>query len=244
MKNYILKRVLISVFTLLVITLVLFFFIWDGFRALVSYENEVIVEKLLAIYNENVGKVDAATLNQMLVDGYDLHSFLWVKNIFMSDIGTNVIPSLEQYLSTINAAMPDVTVKYETLVGPAMEAYNKTGTWDFAKWNGYFVLPVLSIATSFLTTKMMQSANQMPAPTGTAEQQKSQQATMKVMNYVMPLMLGVFAIMYSAAFALYYFISNVMVALINITFTLIYKQIEKKNAANGSAIVVSGGKKR
>lgn len=228
----------------MIITLVLFFFIWDGFRALVSYENEVIVEKLLAIYNENVGKVDAATLNQMLVDGYDLHSFLWVKNIFMSDIGTNVIPSLEQYLSTINAAMPDVTVKYETLVGPAMEAYNKTGTWDFARWNGYFVLPVLSIATSFLTTKMLQSANQMPAPTGTAEQQKSQQATMKVMNYVMPLMLGVFAIMYSAAFALYYFISNVMIALINITFTLIYKQIEKKNAANGSAIVVSGGKKR
>ena len=84
----------------MIITLVLFFFIWDGFRALVSYENEVIVEKLLAIYNENVGKVDAATLNQMLVDGYDLHSFLWVKNIFMSDIGTNVIPSLEQYLST------------------------------------------------------------------------------------------------------------------------------------------------
>ena len=66
----------------------------------------------------------------------------------------------------------------------------------------------------------------------------------RLMNYVMPLMLGVFAIMYSAAFALYYFISNVMVALINITFTLIYKQIEKKNAANGSAIVVSGGKKR
>lgn len=75
-------------------------------------------------------------------------------------------------------------------------------------------------------TKVMQSANP-TMPTGTAEQQKSQQKTMKIMNYVMPLMLGVFAIMYSSAFALYYFISNVMVAIINISFTLIYKQIEK-----------------
>lgn len=227
----------------MIITLVLFFFIWDGFRALVSYENEVIVEKLLNIYNENVGKVDSATLNQMLIEGYDLHSFLWVKNIFMSDIGTNVIPSYEQYIQTINATMPDTTIKYSTLVGPAMEFYNKTNTWDFAKWNGYFVLPVLSIATSFLTTKLMQTANPMNVPTGTAEQQKSQQATMKIMNYVMPLMLGVFAIMYSAAFALYYFISNVMISIINISFTLISKHIEKKNATGGS-VVVSGGKNR
>lgn len=66
---------------------------------------------------------------------------------------------------------------------------------------------------------------------------------MKIMNYVMPLMLGVFAIMYSSAFALYYFISNVMVAIINISFTLIYKQIEKKQAADTHSVVI-GGKKR
>ncbi len=227
----------------MIITLVLFFFIWDGFRALVSYENEVIIEKLIAIYNDNVGKVSAAELNQLLVEGYDLHSFLWVKNIFMSDIGTNVIPSYEQFISTINATMPDTTIKYDTLVGPAMEFYNKTGTWDFERWNGYFVLPILSIATSFVTTKLMQSVNQ-PIATGTAQQQKSQQTTMKVMNYVMPLMLGVFAIMYSAAFALYYFISNVMIALINLTFTLVVKYIEKKNGTGTAPIVVSGGKKR
>ena len=63
-------------------------------------------------------------------------------------------------------------------------------------------------------------------------------------GWIWPLMLGVFAIMYSAAFALYYFVSNVMVAVINISFTLIYKQIEKKNAAKDSPVVVSGGKNR
>lgn len=227
----------------MIITLVLFFFIWDGFRALVSYENEVIIEKLIQIYNDNVGKVSAEELNILLRDGYDLHSFLWVKNIFMSDIGTNVIPSYEQFVGTINATMPNTApVTYDVLVGPAAEFYNKTGTWDFANWNGYFVLPILSIATSFITTKVMQSANP-TMPTGTAEQQKSQQKTMKIMNYVMPLMLGVFAIMYSSAFALYYFISNVMVAIINISFTLIYKQIEKKQAADTHSVVI-GGKKR
>ncbi len=230
----------------MIITLVIFFVVWAGFRALVVYENEVIIEKLAAIYNANKDVLSADELNALLAKSYDLHSWGWVKNLFMSDIGTDVIPDFDMYLgSKIGATWPDnlgTDITYQTLVGPAMELYNKTGTWDFKNWNGYFVLPILSIATSFISTKLMQSQNPQMS-TGNPEQDKTQKATAKILNYMMPLMLGVFAIMYSAAFAIYYFLSNVFTTVVSLIFNLIMKRKDKQEKDNALSATYVGGKK-
>ena len=223
----------------MIITIVIFFVVWAGFRALVAYENEVIVEKLMAIYNENIVKVKAGTmtmdqLNALLAESYDLHSWLWVKNVFMSDIGTNVIPDIDTFLGTIGATMPELSpgLTYDKLVGPAMDMYNKQSFWDAARWNGYFGLP----------TKLMQSQNPQ-MPTGTEEQQKTQQTTTKILNYLMPLMLGVFAIMYSAAFAIYYFLSNVYSTVVSLIFNLIVKRKDKVEKDRLLSTTYVGGRK-
>ena len=233
----------------MIITIVIFFVVWAGFRALVAYENEVIIEKLMVIYNDNIGKVQAGEmsmteLNTLLANSYDLHSWLWVKNVFMSDIGTNVIPDLDTFLGTIGATMPELStgLTYDKLIGPAMDLYNKQSFWDAARWNGYFGLPILSIATSFFSTKLMQSQNPQ-MPTGTAEQQKTQQATTKILNYLMPLMLGVFAIMYSAAFAIYYFLSNVYSTVVSLIFNLIMKSKDKQEKDRILSTTYVGGRK-
>lgn len=229
----------------MIITIVIFFVVWAGFRALVAYENETIVEKLLVIYNENVGKVSTEELNSMLAAAYEPEGWLWVKNVFMSDIGTNVIPDLDTYLGTIGATLPELptSVTYDTLVDPAIKLYNKTSFWDAARWNGYFGLPILSIVTSFLSTKLMQSQNPQ-MPTGTEEQQKTQQTTTKILNYVMPLMLGIFAIIYSAAFAIYYFLSNVYSTVVSLIFNIIVKRKDKEEKDRLlSTTYVVGGKK-
>lgn len=233
----------------MIITIVIFFVVWAGFRALVAYENEAIVEKLMVIYSDNIGKVQAGQmtmdeLNNLLASSYDLHSWLWVKNVFMSDIGTNVIPDVDTFTGTIGAIMPELApgVTYDKLVGPAMDLYNKNSFWDVKNWNGYFGLPILSILTSFLSTKLMQSQNPQ-VPTGTPEQQKTQQTTTKILNYMMPLMLGVFAIMYSAAFAIYYFLSNVFSTVVSLIFNIITKRKDKKAEDERLSTTFVGGKK-
>ncbi len=225
----------------LIVTMIVFFVVFDGFRKLVEYENQVILYNLNTIYVENIGLVNSgamtiADLNAKLADAYKIESWLWVKNVFMSDIGTNVIPSLDKFVTGgfggINAILPEgLATSYDVLVGPAMLKYNKAYFWDFLNWNGYFLLPILSIATSFLTTKFMQKS-QPQQMTGTKEQQEQQKNTMKVLNYMMPLMLGFFAIMYSAAFAIYYFMSNVLSVATTLIYNAITKGIDKKKQQN------------
>ncbi|MDE6189682.1 MAG: YidC/Oxa1 family membrane protein insertase [Clostridia bacterium] len=177
-------------------------------------------------------------LNAALVDGYPLQSWLWVKNVFMSDTWANVIPNLDNFTSTsfggVAATFPsDIKgVSYTELMQPILDAYNKTKFTDVAHWNGYLVLPLLSILTSFVSTMLQQKMQpNMQMATGDEAQQKQQKMMNKIMVYIMPLVLGIFAIVYSAAFAIYYFVSNLYMTIVSITFNLIAKKRDERKAA-------------
>lgn len=192
-------------------------------------------------YIETAGLVDQ--LNQKLVAGYTPESWLWVKNVFMSDTWTNVIPSYDNFISSgiggISASIPNIAgVSYNELMSPIMAAYNKTGFTDLKHWNGYLLLPLLSILTSFFATMLQQKMQPMQPPTtGSEAQQKQQKIMNKVMVYMMPLILGFFAIMYSAAFAIYYFVSNVISTITSIAFNLSMKSAEKKRMTDDNVII-------
>ena len=278
----------------LIVTMVIFFVVFSGFRALVTYENEVVVEELDKTYVEFVLEYNADKLTEAqkaevditnwdalkaycedsshnvkdgfseyeeiqteskrdntdaysvmrtkLADEYQKHlkkyGWLWVKNVFKSDTGTDVIPSVKAYTSSgaggISAKLEDTQTHttYTNLTSPAAEIMNKQKTWDIAKWNGYFILPLLSLLTSFLSTFIMQkTGSQATSAVGTAEQQAQQQKQMKMMNYMMPVMLAVFAMLYSSAFAIYYFMSNVMATITTLVVNMVMKFIDKKKAA-------------
>ena len=288
--------------------MVVFFVVFGGFRALVTYENELMVEELdkayvsyVVDYNESkltdaqkteVNELYAAAIEanptaeplyikwdvlkpfcenplrnidfieygelatenpekyaemrNILANTYKSHlegdKWLWVKNIFKSDTGTDVVPNVKSYTSSgaggIGAALEDTQMHttYTNLTDPAASELNKTGTWDFKKWNGYFILPLLSLLTSFLSTWIMQKNGPSNAM-GTQEQQAQQQKQMKMMSYMMPIMLAVFAMLYSAAFAIYYFMSNVMATLTTLAVNGVMKLIDKRKEAQNPVII-------
>ena len=289
----------------LIVTMVVFFVVFGGFRALVTYENELIVEELDKTYvsyviDYNTGKLtddqktevntlyanaqaespsqkwdilkaycedethgvandfteytEFATeapekyveLRAKLAETYEQHlegdKWLWVKNIFKSDTGTDVVPSVESYTSGgaggIGADLEDTQIHttYTNLTSPAADNLNKTGTWDFKKWNGYFILPLLSLLTSFLSTFIMQR-NGPTSAVGTQEQQAQQQKQMKMMTYMMPIMLAIFAMLYSAAFAIYYFMSNVMSTVTTLSVNGIMKLVDKRNEVKDQVVI-------
>ena len=292
----------------LIVTMVVFFVVFGGFRALVTYENELMVEELdkayvsyVVDYNESkltdaqkteVNELYAAAIEanptaeplyikwdvlkpycenplrnidfieygelatenpekyaemrNILANTYKAHlegdKWLWVKNIFKSDTGTDVVPNVKSYTSAgaggIGAALEDTQMHttYTNLTDPAASELNKTGTWDFKKWNGYFILPLLSLLTSFLSTWIMQKNGPSNAM-GTQEQQAQQQKQMKMMSYMMPIMLAVFAMLYSAAFAIYYFMSNVMATLTTLAVNGVMKLIDKRKEAQNPVII-------
>lgn len=184
-------------------------------------------------YIRQAGLIDR--LNATLVEGYKPEGWLWVKNVLMSDTWANVIPSFSDFTSTriggIGATLPSMAgVSYDQLMAPIINNHNKTSFWDMSKWNGYFILPILSIATGLFSTKLQQKMQPVQM-TGDAAQQKQQRIMTKTMTYMMPLVLGFFAIMYSAAFAIYYFVSNFMTTITSIGFNLIVRSVDKKKAS-------------
>lgn len=176
-------------------------------------------------------------------DQITIRSFLWIKNIFVSDNWAQAVPDF----ATVTGQKGMATSK---LTGITVDEYNDVmakvlGTGGYGKdgkWNGLLILPILSIALSFLSTKLLSGSQaQPPAPPQDAqgegaEKAKSQQQTMKMMQYVMPVMMGVFALFYSGAFALYMFTSSLCAILFQLTFNLIAKLVDKsREGASGVA---------
>ena len=176
-------------------------------------------------------------------DQVTIRGFLWIKNIFVSDNWAQAVPDF----ATVTGQKGMATSK---LTGITIDEYNDVmakvlGTGGYGKngkWNGLLILPVLSIALSFLSTKLLSGSQaQPPAPAQDAqgegaEKAKAQQQSMKMMQYVMPVMMGVFALFYSGAFALYMFTSSLCAILFQLTFNLIAKLVDKsREGANGVA---------
>ena len=176
-------------------------------------------------------------------DQVTIRSFLWIKNIFVSDNWAQAVPDF----ATVTGQKGMATSK---LTGITIDEYNDVmadvlGTGGYGKdgkWNGLLILPILSIALSFLSTKLLSGSQaQPPAPPQDAqgegaEKAQSQQQTMKMMQYVMPITMGVFALFYSGAFALYMFTSSLCAILFQLTFNLIAKLVDKsREGASGVA---------
>lgn len=227
----------------MIATMAVFFVVLSGFNAMVRYQNEVIVFNIAQKYIEAQQSGTPLSIDQ-LAALYQPESWLWIKNIFMPDTWSSVIPTIEQYagsgMGALNATTPDIAAAipdwYNTLVGPAMELHNKTSFWNIANWNGYMVLPILSIITSLLSGKFMQAST--ANPMGTEAQQKQSQKTQKLMMYFMPLIFGIFSLFYSSAFALYIFISNLFSTIFGVSFNLITKAIDKKQEKEVNSTVI------
>lgn len=121
-------------------------------------------------------------------------SFLWVKNIWKKDV-TFDSPMIE------NA---DV-VKSDDF--DKIVADLKDDLVD-EQHNGYFILVALTILTTLLTQLVNKNAQKDQMELGTVDGQGAM--TQKMMMWMMPIMMAVFAFMYSAAFSIYIITSTVL----------------------------------
>lgn len=244
-----------------IITLIIFFIVFSGFNACVKYENQKIVYDLAQTYKteivetglaetgtpEEIDEIMLGAYNELSKDskGREKWKWLWIDNVFMADTWADRVPDISTYMGTglgkLNSTIPDTNFNlgsasnregvYDALLGPAMDAYNKTGAtkwkrfWDMKHWNGYLVLPILSLALSILSTLLMKG-NQPEQPTQVGADGKpiNQGNTMKIMMWMMPLMIGVFSLFYSAAFCIYMFTNSLTTVLINLIFNLVTKR--------------------
>lgn len=215
-------------------TLAVFIVVFSGFHATVRYQNEMITYELAEMYNEGAR-------GDELADAYGerLESWLWIKNVYMPDTWANTVPNFKEYSGTnlgqLRAQFPanfNEVGDYDTLVKPAMDRYNKQNFWDIKNWNGMILLPILAVVLNFFTTMLMKNSQpEQPMQLGADGQPVNNAASMKMMQYMMPVMIGVFSFFYSSAFTIYLFVSALFTGVFNLIFNYMIKQADKKEEA-------------
>lgn len=155
--------------------------------------------------------------------------FFWVKNIWMPD------SSFEHPIySDVNKFV--ASFGYDQTKNKLFQAdydeltYNLSSEKDQA--NGYFILVVLTAVITWLSQVVIGKSQKAQMELQTVDGQGAQ--TQKMMKWMMPLMMGFFAFMYTAAFSIYIVLSSAfgmgITLLINLFVDKKYKSIEDARA--------------
>ena len=255
----------------MLVPMILFFVIWGGFREMVGWTfandykdcyntfDKVMVQEIGAdwenymgegqVYQEAVEKAQKAVYDFYYSDAQvEGREFLWIKNIFSPDSWTPAVPDYvtvtgQSGISTSRIEGVSKT-EYELVMG---DLIGQGGWGKNGSWNGWILLPFLSLVLSIVSQKLMtivqgngekkekksfkekwESFKNLGQPTNGQGQTEQGQPNMKLMTYMMPLMFAGFALFYSSAFALYTVVNSLMSTLIQLVCSLVFKIIDKK----------------
>jgi len=170
--------------------------------------------------------------------------FLWIKNVYRPDTYASVFPDAKEFInisgtkfnySTENKFVDIYGKEYDSK-SAAKQAFisdfndvtaeiNK----EYSGWNGYLILVVLAA----LITVGSQLISQIGVKK-TVKDKKGNETPVqnpgsnKLMMFLLPALMVIISLQYSAAFALYIVVNSLMSALIGLATNLILMQIEKK----------------
>ena len=206
-----------------------------------------------AILDESIADylVDSEQIAIAQKEVYDYYqenktSFLWIKNIWSPDVPwKDEIVDYDTFKSNIGDYQwrsvsgvskdihSDMMLKktYNSVMGMLRdEEYNGS--------NGYLILPILSItlslATQYLTQRQQKKTGQMTAAMGGG--------SMKLMMWILPIMIGIFSLSYTAAFALYLVVQYSVSLIITSVSNFIVLMIDRKDNKIRTTTVLKYGR--
>lgn len=163
--------------------------------------------------------------------------FPWIKNIWAPDCAWSaVIPTHKKLVEKLggskNQEKIGLLAKEETYneLTYYLADYKKTG-FSFKYGNGWFILVVLSIGSMIGSTVIMNKTQKTQIQLSSVEGDASTAAsTQKMMNWMMPIMFGVFAFIYSAAFSVYMITNSLLSTGSTLLINFIVERSFKKKA--------------
>ncbi len=175
---------------------------------------------------EFIGKIQS----KKSADAYHLEEkgFLWIKNIWVTDspLKNPVEKEWSTFKQTHSYSGTEINDdNYKKLIA---DLENET-----TEPNGYFILVVLTAGLSLLQQLIMTKTQKASMELQTVDGQGAQ--TQKMMTWMMPIMMAVFAFMYTSAFSIYIIISTLfsMLTTFGINF-IVDKKVKREEAIHGT----------
>ncbi len=198
-------------------------------------EEEVTALARSLVFSEDIAEIvskaqdSASTRYEEIKDNW-----LWVDNIWRPDTYVAGFPNYDDFSKMSNlsaqvgndeARINEIKQNFNIITAKIQNEYDS--------WNGYFILVVLAGVVTFLsvtitqmiTTKKKEKTLQLQ--NGQQQQQNPMNGATKIMKWVMPIIMVIFTIGYSAAFALYIVMNSLMSLIISLISLKIIEKIEK-----------------
>ncbi len=179
----------------------------------------------------DVNAIIKSVQEQRAADTYynERNSFFWVKNIWVQDRADK--SPIQEYKDIKGLSGVITEQNYEAITVKLEDEKEEA--------NGYYILVAISILITFLSQFIMMKANKDQMELQSVDGQGA--ATQKMMLWLMPIMMAVFAFIYTAAFSLYIITSTVLSILTNIGINKIVDfQFKRKNNKETENIIRRG----
>lgn len=229
----------------LVVTFTVFISLLTGLNTMASkkitLQYETLQEVYQTEYDEQISNMESEEdaineANNAVVIKYKeiKDSFLWIKNVWKADTLTNSIPSFDEYLSVANIVKIgdeqkevsslteeerlQLKTEYELVMNPLRE--------EIGTANGYFLLLILVVGTAILSQWLTQRKMTVSKNSST----NSVAGANKIMMFVLPVILGVFALSSNSAFSLYLLCSQLVAIITTPIIDVLIDKLEQKEA--------------
>ena len=225
----------------MIVTIVVFFIVFAGFNSMATYRVKMDYYEIATVYETTVDEMVAdestdyemdspeviAAAEQAVLDYYSehRHQWLWIKNVFVGDNWSSIFPSYEEFT---NQGLGGLGVGRDW-VGELEDSYHKytdviRNHPDYQGWNGYLIMPVLTVLVTLASQLLMRQMTPPTVDSNTASA-TNQNAVMK---FMMPAMMGFFALFYSSAFTIYLLVSQLFSTIFSLVFNMITDRMDKK----------------
>lgn len=209
----------------MIVSLVVFYFVFAAFRGYLQYYLVSGYNTLLEAYASVGENADAWAKIAAQYQEQIAPSFLWIKNVWVADVPWKKALMTATEFNTQSGITVDAILEYDPIMAPFVGSLNKA--------NGWLILPLLSAGTSLLLQLISNKANKAQMDL----QAENAAATNKMMMWMMPIMMAIFSISWTAIFAIYLVTSSLYSILTTIIINKIVdvrfkKQEEAENLKN------------
>ncbi len=198
------------------LTLTIFFTLLSSFNTIASYKIYNEYTQMEAIYEDKFNEVisinpadeELATNEAELavINSYsDIKTgFLWIQNIWRPDTSTRIVLTYKDFSDLVK----HLNLNEEQKINEEQYAKIVTNSFDrgegaiYHGWNGMFLVSILAALLTYGSMKVTVIMNKMKAKKENKEYIAGPEGG-KAMTYVMPLIMGIFTLLYNAAFGIY-----------------------------------------
>ncbi len=246
----------------LIVTMAVFIFMFSGLNSYSAYINVKNYADLDSAYDSaysqsianGQSEKDAVNSAKVAVGKYYQEniqeSFLWIKNVWRPDTWVSIMADANTFKNggmgnaALDKSAPFDEDKYNVIYSAVVEStpgyfasHDDNGKVISSKsgWNGLLILPICSMALAFLSSLITKKQTQTKTKDGEVNEQDPNAQSAKMMMWLMPIMLGVFGFIYTAAFAIYMVANSLLSILTTVSMDGMINNMVTKSLAKSPA---------